>query len=148
MTAVAAKYADIQKLNVEILAISVDSVFAHKTWQEQELSKMVKGGIPYPMLSDAGGQTGETYGVYDADAGVNIRGQFIIDPDGIIQGTEVLNSPVGRNVGELIRQLEAFQCVRESKGTEATPAGWQPGKQTLKPSPDLVCKVCTVWDSE
>jgi alkyl hydroperoxide reductase subunit AhpC len=148
LTAVAAKYADIQKLNVEILAISVDSVFAHKTWQEQELSKMVKGGIPYPMLSDAGGQTGETYGVYDADAGVNIRGQFIIDPDGIIQGTEVLNSPVGRNVGELIRQLAAFQCVRESKGTEATPAGWQPGKQTLKPSPDLVCKVCTVWDSD
>jgi len=101
-------------LKVEVLAVSVDSVFAHKTWQEQELVKMVEGGIPYPMLSDA---------------------------------VEILNSPVGRNVDELIRQIEAFQCVRESKGTEATPAGWQPGKQTLKPSPDLVCKVCNVWES-
>jgi len=132
---------------VEVLAISVDSVFAHKTWQEQELTKMVKGGIPYPMLSDAGGRIGEVYGVYDVDAGVNIRGQFIIDPDGAIQAMEVLNSAVGRNVEELFRQLEAFQCVRESKGTEATPAGWQPGTQTLKPGPDLVCKVCTVWNA-
>ena len=84
MTAVAAKYAELQKLGVEVLAISVDSVFAHKTWQEQELVKMVEGGIPYPMLSDAGGKLGELYEVYDADVGVNIRGQFIIDPDGNI----------------------------------------------------------------
>jgi len=126
----------------------VDSVFAHKTWHEQELSKMVKGGIPYPMLSDPAGKVGERYDVYDADAGINIRGQCIIDPDGVIQSIEILNAPVGRNVEELIRQVEAFQYVRESKGKEATPAGWQPGKQTLKPSPDLVCKVCTVWDAD
>lgn len=134
-------------MNAEVLAISVDSVFAHKTWQEQELGKMIKGGVPYPMLSDAGGKLGETYGVYDDEAGVDIRGRFLIDPDGIIQAMEVLIPPVGRNVEELIRQIEAFQCVRESKGSEATPAGWQPGKQTLKPSPDLVCKVCNVWES-
>lgn len=148
MTAVAAKYASIQKLSTEILAISVDSVFAHKSWHEQELSRMVKGGIPYPLLSDAGGKVGERYDVYDTDAGINIRGQFIIDPDGVIQSIEILNAPVGRNVEELIRQIEAFQCVRESEGKEATPAGWKPGKQTLKPSPDLVCKVCTVWESD
>ena len=148
MTAVAAKYPDLKKLNAEILAISADTVFAHKTWQEQELSKMVKGGIPYPMLSDAGGKVGTLYEVYNPDTGMNNRGQFIIDPDGIIQALEVLNAPVGRNVEELIRQIEAFQCVRDSEGTVAIPAGWQKGKETLKPGPDLVCKVCTVWETD
>jgi peroxiredoxin (alkyl hydroperoxide reductase subunit C) len=148
LTAVAAQYAKIQKLGAEILAISVDTVFAHKTWHEQELSKMVKGGIPYPMLSDPGGKLGTTYEVYNPEAGLHNRGQFIIDPDGIIQAIEVLNAPVGRNVEELLRQIEAFQCVRESKGTEAIPAGWVPGKKTLKPGPDLVRKVCTVWESD
>jgi len=109
---------------------------------------MVPGGIPYPMLSDAGGKVGTLYEVYNPDTGMNNRGQFIIDPDGIIQALEVLNAPVGRNVEELIRQIEAFQCVRDSEGTEAIPAGWQKGKETLKPGPDLVCKVCTVWESD
>ena len=109
---------------------------------------MVKGGLPYPMLSDPGGKLGATYEVYNEEAGLHNRGQFIIDPDGVIQAIEVLNAPVGRNVNELMRQIEAFQCGRESKGTEAIPAGWEPGKKTLKPGPDLVCKVCTVWDSD
>jgi len=114
-------------------------------WDDHELSKMVDGGIPYPMLSDQGGIVGEMYGVYDADAGVEMRGRFIIDPDGILQGFEVLTPPVGRNVSETRRQLQAFQLVRESKGTEATPSGWKPGKKTLKPGPDLVGNVWKEW---
>jgi len=106
---------------------------------------MVKGGVPYPMLSDAGGKVGETYGVYDEEGGVDVRGRFIIDPDGVIQAMEVLTPPVGRNFEELIRQIQAFQYVRESKGAEATPAGWRPGKKTLKPGPDLVGKIYNVW---
>ena len=74
----------------------------------------------------------KVYGIYDEDAGVETRGRFIIDPDGIIQGYEVLTPPVGRNVSESLRQIQAFQLVRESKGTEATPSGWKPGKMTLK----------------
>jgi len=97
------------------------------------------------MLSDAGGKVGSVYGIYDADAGVETRGRFIIDPDGIIQGYEVLTPPVGRNVAESIRQVQAFQLVRNSKGTEATPSGWKPGKMTLKPGIDLVGKVWEVW---
>lgn len=81
----------------------------------------------------------------DADAGVEMRGRFIIDPDGILQGFEVLTPPVGRNVSETRRQLQAFQLVRESKGTEATPSGWKPGKKTLKPGPDLVGNVWKEW---
>lgn len=125
--------------------MSVDSVFVHKIWNEVELSKMVSGGVPFPMLSDAAGRVGSLYGIYDSDGGVDTRGRFIIDPDGVIQGYEVLSPPVGRNVLESIRQIQAFQLVRQSKGTEATPSGWRPGKPTLKPGPDLVGKVWEVW---
>ena len=107
---------------------------------------MVPGGFPFPMLSDAGGRVGTVYGIYDVDAGVDIRGRFIIDPDGVIQAMEVLTPTVGRNVTELIRQVQAFQHV--AKTGEVTPSGWQPGQTTLKPGPDLVGKVWEVWKTE
>lgn len=123
--------------------MSTDSRFTHKIWNQAELSKMVEGGIPFPMLSDQGGRIGTVYGVYEEDAGVNIRGRFIIDPDGVIQAMEVLTPSVGRNISETIRQLKAFQHVRDTG--EATPSGWQPGKPTLTPGPDLVGRVWEVW---
>jgi alkyl hydroperoxide reductase subunit AhpC len=128
-----------------VLSVSVDSHFVHKMWNDHELSKMVKGGVPFPMVSDGGGKVGAVYGVYDEDAGVENRGRFLIDPDGVVVGFEVLTPPVGRNVAETIRQIQAFQLVRESKGTQATPSGWRPGKSVLKPGPDLVGKVWEVW---
>jgi alkyl hydroperoxide reductase subunit AhpC len=128
--------------------MSTDSIFVHKMWDDHELSKMVQGGVPFPMLSDAGGKVGMIYGVYDEDAGVDTRGRFIIDPDGIIVGYEVLTPPVGRNVSESLRQIQAFQHVRNTEGTEATPSGWKPGKGTLKPSPELVGKVWEVWKTD
>ena len=114
-------------------------------WNEHELSKMVDGGIPFPMLTDGGGKIGTMYGVYDEEVGVEMRGRFLIDPDGIVQGYEVLAPPVGRNVDETVRQIKAFQLVRETKGAEVTPSGWKPGKLTLKPRPDLVGNVWKVW---
>ena len=125
--------------------MSVDSVFVHKMWDDHELSKMVNGGIPFPMLSDGGGKVGSAYGVYDEGAGVENRGRFIIDPNGIVQGFEVLTPPVRRNVAETIRQIQAFQLIRATKGAEATPSGWRPGKLTLKPGPELVGRVWEVW---
>ena len=130
-------------MGVEVLAISMDSVYSHKIWQEGELSQMVAGGLPYPMLSDPGGRIGEQYGVYDEDNGVDLRGRFLIDPDGILQAIEVMAPAVGRNVAEMIRQIQACQYVR--KTGEATPAGWEPGKKALKPGEDLVGKVCEIW---
>jgi len=106
-----------KKLGVNVLAMSIDSMFVHKMWNDDELSKMVKGGIPFPMLSDAGGRVGKVYGIYDENAGVETRGRFIIDPDGVIQGYE----------------------------GQATPSGWQPGKKTLKPGINLVGKVWEEW---
>ena len=144
MSAVADSFAKLQELDTDVIAISVDSRFVHKMWVEQELSKMVPE-IPFPLASDGGGHIGELYGVYDEKSGMNMRGRFLIDPDGVVQAMEVMTPPVGRAIGETIRQLQAFQHVRASKGTEACPAGWRPGKLTLKPGPDLVGKVWQVW---
>ncbi len=128
-----------------MLSVSIDSMFVHKMWDDDELSKMVDGGVPFPMLSDAGGKVGRIYGVFDENAGVENRGRFLIDPDGVIQGFEVLTPPVGRNVMETIRQIQAFQLVRQTKGGEAAPSGWRPGKKTLKPGINLVGKVWKEW---
>jgi peroxiredoxin (alkyl hydroperoxide reductase subunit C) len=146
LSAVAVKYQELKSLGVEVLSVSTDSRFTHKIWQEEELSKMVPGGVSFPMVSDAGGRIGSVYGVYDDEAGVNIRGRFLIDPDGVIQAMEVVTPPVGRNVAELIRQVKAFQHVRATD--EVMPSGWQLGKPTLKPGPDLVGKVWKVWKPE
>ena len=70
--------------------MSIDSMFVHKMWNNDELSKMVPGGVPFTMLFDAGGKVGKIYGVFDENVGVEARGRFIIDPDGNIQGYEVL----------------------------------------------------------
>lgn len=130
---------------MEVIAVSVDSMFVHKVWDEEELAKMVDGGIPYHMASDGAGNIGKVYGVYDEAGGVDVRGRFIIDPDGIVQAMEALTPPVGRKVDEALRQIKAFQLVRKTKGAEATPSGWEPGDPTLKVGPDLVGKVWEVW---
>jgi peroxiredoxin (alkyl hydroperoxide reductase subunit C) len=131
-----------------VFSVSVDSHFVHKMWNDHELTKMVNGGVPIHMLSDQAGNIGKAYGVYDETQGIELRGRFIIDPDGVIQAMEVLTPPVGRKVEETIRQVHAFQLVRKTKGAEACPAGWEPGKPTLKPGPDLVGKVWKVWQPE
>lgn len=126
-----------------MLSISVDSVFTHKIWNEIELSKMVEGGIPFPMLSDQNGSIGRLYDVYDEEAGQNIRGRFLIDPEGIIHAAEILAPPVGRNPQELLRQIKAFQ--HHQKTGEVMPSGWQEGGKTLKPSANLAGNVWQVW---
>jgi len=146
LPAVAVKCPERQELGLQVLSVSTDSKFSHKIWNEVELSRMVDGGIPYPMLSDQGGRVGTVYGVYDEAAGVNARGRFLIDPDGIIQAMEVLTPPVGRKVTELILRVKACQHVRATG--EATPSGWQPGKPTLKLGPDLAGNVWKVWKPE
>jgi len=138
--------AELDARGLQVYSVSTNSHFVHKIWQEQELSKMVDGGFPYPMIADTTGGIGRAYGVYDAASGVDIRGRFIIDPDGVIQAMEVLMPTVGRSVPELIRQVKAFQHVRATG--EVTPSGWQPGKPTLKPGPALVGTVWKEWKVE
>ncbi|MBZ0265530.1 peroxiredoxin [bacterium] len=139
LVGVAKQYENLKKMDVEVLAVSTDSHFVHMVWQETELSKMVEGGLPFPMLYDAGGRIGQAYNVYDEDSGMDIRGTFIIDPDGVLQASEVLATNVGRSAQELVRKISAFQVSRESGGV--IPCDWHPGEKTLKPGQELVGKV-------
>ena len=99
--------------------------------------------MPFPMLSDPGGKIGRLYGVYEEGTGVNIRGRFLIDPEGVIQAAEILAPPVGRNPQELLRQIKAFQ--HHQKTGEVMPSGWQEGDKTLKPSVALAGNVWKEW---
>ena len=134
---VATHYQELSGLKTEVLACSIDSHYVHKSWDDNELSKMIPGGIPYPMLADPSGKIGRLFGVFDEEENVDIRGRFIIDPDGIIQAAEILTPSVGRNTTEMVRQIKAFQFAREHCG-EVCPASWEAGKQTLRPGADLV----------
>lgn len=137
------RYDELKALNVDVISVSTDSVHSHKIWNETELSKMVGGDIPFAMASDQTGNIGRLYGVYDEEAGVNIRGRFIIDPEGIIQACEILSPPVGRNPEELIRQIKAYQ--HHQKTGEVLPSGWHEGGKTLKPSTALAGNVWQEW---
>jgi peroxiredoxin (alkyl hydroperoxide reductase subunit C) len=104
-------------------------VDTHRSWQEKELSRMVKGGALFPMLSDPGGRIGSLYGIYDSEAGVEQRGRFLIDPKGVVQSMEIVADPIGRSIGEVLRQLRALQH-HQATG-DYMPCGWEPGKPTL-----------------
>lgn len=109
------------------------------------MTKMHTEGVRFPMLADSGGTIGRMYGVYDEEATLDNRGTFVIDPDGVIQSFEVVSAGVGRNFDETIRQIKAFQHIRETQGAEALPVGWQPGTCTLSPRPELVGNVWKEW---
>ncbi len=112
-------------------------------WDEKELAK-AGHAVPFPMLADPCGNIGRLFGTFSDEIMLNLRGSFLIDPDGIVQVTKVFAAPVGRNYDEDLREIKAFQYVRENNG-QATPAGWAPGKSTLKPGPELVGKVLETW---
>jgi len=120
------------------LAISADSVHSHKVWAETSpaitaaLKEIDKKFPPMPMIADTTFEIGRKYGVVDEDEGIETRGRFIVDPDGILRGYEVLNATVGRNLEETFRQLQAFQFVK--KTGKVTPAGWKPGEEGIEPS--------------
>ncbi|MGC9522234.1 MAG: thioredoxin-dependent peroxiredoxin [Anaerolineae bacterium] len=141
---VARRYEEFRSRGVEVLSISVDSPHVHKAWQEHELSRMIDNGLPYPMLSDRAGRIGEKYLVYDPEDGTDIRGFFIIDPDGVLQVAQILNASMGRDVDEMLRLVQGAQYVY-ARRDEVLPACWHPGDQTLKPGEALVGKVWTTW---
>ena len=125
-------------------------MFVHKMWEEGRAVK--NGGSRRNTISHVVLMAVERLGrymVYMMRMPVWMSGAvFLIDPDGVVQAFEMLSPPVGRNVSETIRQIQAFQLVRETKGAEATPSGWKPGKVTLKPGPGLVGNVWKEWKTE
>jgi alkyl hydroperoxide reductase subunit AhpC len=112
-------------------------------WNEIELSKMVVGGIPFPMLSDGNGEIGKMYEVNDPNQGKSLRSTFIIDPNGMIHGMELLTPPIGRSTDEILRQLQAFQNYVQT--SELAPCDWHPGEKTLIESLEKVGHIWEEW---
>lgn len=130
-------YEAFQKLGVEIYSVSTDTHFSHKAWADA--SPAIKK-IRYTMVGDPSGVVTNNFGVMREGQGLADRGTFLVDPDGVIQFTEVTAEGIGRNAAETLRKVKAAQYVRNHPG-EVCPAKWEEGDKTLAPSLDLVGKI-------
>lgn len=142
----AVRYNEFQELNTEVLVINPESVYTHKMLNQIEISNMVSGGVPFPMLSDETGSIGKAYGVFDENLGTTLRGTFIIDDKGFVHGMEILTTPVGRSVSETIRRLQAFQTYVKTE--QLVPSDWQPGDKTIADQIDAVGNIWRQWKPE
>jgi len=120
-------------LNCEVIACSTDSHFSHLAWCQKSRKEGGLGDMQIPLLADKSMTISRAYGVLKEDEGLTFRGLFIIDPEGKLRQITVNDLPVGRDVDETLRLLQAFQFT--DKHGEVCPAGWRPGKATMKPDP-------------
>lgn len=130
-------YHEFKRLKTEILSVSADTAYVHKAWHDS--SPSIKK-IRFPMVADPSGKVCREFGVYIEDAGMSLRGTFIIDPKGVLKAYEVNDNTIGRNAKELLRKLEAAKFVDEHEGY-VCPASWAPGKDALKTSTELIGKL-------
>lgn len=120
----------------EVYSVSTDTYFVHKAWHDT--SERIKK-IQFPMVADPTGKISREFEVLVEEEGLALRGSFVINPEGVIVAYEVHDMGIGREASELLRKLQAAKFVAEHG--EVCPAKWQPGKETLKPSIDLVGKL-------
>lgn len=121
-----------KEIGANIVAISVDSQFTHLAWVNTPRDKGGLGEIKFPLIADLNKDIARQYDVL-LDGGVALRGLFIIDPKGTVRHSTINDLPVGRNVDEALRVIQAFQFVEENG--EVCPANWTPGADTMKPDP-------------
>jgi len=122
---------EFKKINTELLAVSVDSTFSHLAWLNTPRKEGGLGSLNIPLLSDLTKKISRDYGVLIEEAGVALRGLFIINENGILRQITVNDLPVGRSVEETLRLVKAFQYT-DVHG-EVCPANWQPGQATMVP---------------
>jgi peroxiredoxin (alkyl hydroperoxide reductase subunit C) len=134
ITAFSDRFADFKSINTEVLGVSVDSQFSHLAWIQTDRKSGGVGDLNYPLVADLKKEISAAYNVLDPDAGIALRGLFIIDKDGIIQHATINNLAFGRSVDETLRVLQAIQHVQKNPD-EVCPAGWQPGDATMNPDP-------------
>ncbi|MBW3041983.1 peroxiredoxin [Prochlorococcus marinus] len=133
ITAFSDRYTDFNSKNTEVLGVSVDSKFTHLAWIQTPRNEGGIGDINYPLVSDLKREICTAYNVLNDDGEAD-RGLFIINPNGVIMHSTINKAPVGRNIDETLRILQAYQYV-ESHPDEVCPAGWTPGDKTMKEDP-------------
>ncbi|KAG2422866.1 hypothetical protein HXX76_015698 [Chlamydomonas incerta] len=127
---------EFRAINTEVVGASIDSQFTHLAFSNTPRTKGGLGGCKYPLVADLTKQIAKDYGVLiedGPDAGVTLRGLFIISPTGILRQITINDLPVGRSVDETLRLVKAFQFTDEHG--EVCPANWNPGAKTMKADP-------------
>ncbi|KAJ3640249.1 hypothetical protein Zmor_003558 [Zophobas morio] len=125
---------DFKKIQTVVIGASTDSHFCHLAWINTPRKHGGLGPMNIPLLSDKSMKIARDYGILDEETGISFRGLFIIDVNGILRQTTINDLPVGRSVDETLRLVQAFKFTDEHG--EVCPAGWTPGKKTMKPEVD------------
>ncbi|MCP5002940.1 MAG: peroxiredoxin [Planctomycetes bacterium] len=126
---------EFKKRNVEVVAVSIDSQFSHFSWRNTPVNKGGIGPVKFPMVADVDHAITQAYGV-EHPASIALRASFLIDKDGNVRHQVVNDLPLGRNVDEMLRVIDALQF--HEKHGEVCPAGWQKGEDGMKPTADGV----------
>ena len=130
------RVAQFKERGVEVIAVSIDSHFTHNAWRNTPIAAGGIGQVGYTLVADINHSICQAYGVEHPEVGVALRGAFIIDKTGTVRSQVVNDLPLGRNIDELIRTVDALQ-FHEANG-EVCPAGWKPGDKGMKPSTEGV----------
>ena len=123
---------EFKKRNTEVLGVSIDSHFSHLAWRNTDRKNGGLGDIAYPLVADLNKKITYDYGVMH-EAGIAFRGLFLIDKEGVVQHQVINNLPLGRNIDEALRMVDALQ-FHENNG-EVCPANWKSGEDGMKPDP-------------
>lgn len=129
---------DFKDRNVEVIGISIDSHFTHNAWRNTPIANGGIGPVRYTLAADMSHHICRSYGVEHPEAGVAFRGAFIIDKAGIVRSQTVNDLPLGRNMAEILRVVDALQFTE--KHGEVCPANWKPGDIGMKASPEGVAR--------
>ncbi len=129
---------EFKKRNVEVIGISIDSHFTHNAWRNTPVEKGGIGPVRYPLVADMTHAICKAYDVETPDGAVAYRGSFLIDREGIVRHPVVNDLPLGRDIDEMLRMVDALQFTEEHG--EVCPAGWHKGEEGMKDTPEGVAE--------
>lgn len=125
-----------EERGVQVIGVSIDSQFSHYAWRNTPVDKGGIGPVKFPLVADVNHDIVTNYGIAHPEAGVAMRASFLIDKEGVVQHQVVNNLPLGREVDEMLRLVDALQFTEEHG--EVCPAGWQKGQSGMKPTTEGV----------
>ena len=131
------KLTTFKERNCEVISVSVDSVYTHLAWKQTPRNEGGVGNVQFPMVADLDKNISRSYGVL-VNESVALRGLFLIDKTGKVRHATLNDLPLGRNVDEELRMLDALQHFE--KHGEVCPANWRPGEEAMKPTHEGVAK--------
>lgn len=132
------RYEEFKKRGVEVVGVSIDSQFTHNAWRNTPTENGGIGAVKYALAADVKHDIAKAYGIEHPEAGVALRASFLIDKNGVVRHQIVNDLPLGRNIDEMLRMVDALQ-FHEEHG-EVCPAQWEKGKEGMKDSPEGVAK--------